>query len=75
MSQDKTRDGHMQAYGVELSSTFIAIRTTKQCFKVHLLIQGLSEPGECFGQQNWTEKPPENKLSHKISVTCCFQSN
>lgn len=65
----------MQGYRVELSSTFIAIRTTKQCFKVHLLIQGLSEPGECFGQQNWTEKPPENKLSHKISVTCCFQSN
>lgn len=73
MSWDKT--GMMaKCKNREEGFRILTIGTKNQGLKVQLLIQGLPKLGECFGQQNWAGKSPENKLSDKISVTCCFQS-
>lgn len=46
--------------GAGLPSTLIVIRIKNQCLKLQLLIQGISKPEDCFGQQNWTGKSLEN---------------
>ena len=41
--------------GARLASTSTAVTTERRRLKVQLLIQGLAKPGECSGQQNWTQ--------------------